>query len=128
MSQCIKCGRSVTAVTQLCLHCERSLNDTPTSTSNRDQTYKFDAGKLMLELIPPETYEALGTVLTYGARKYSENSWQNVEPSRYKGALLRHFVEYLKDPSSIDKESGFLHIDHLLCNAMFLSYFERRTS
>ncbi|MFI3115317.1 MAG: dATP/dGTP diphosphohydrolase domain-containing protein [Clostridia bacterium] len=83
---------------------------------------KYDAGKLRLDLIPPITYEALGRVLTFGAEKYSANSWQGIERERYVGALLRHFVEYMKDPDSVDAESGFKHIEHVLCNAMFLNY------
>ena len=83
---------------------------------------KYDGGKLRLDLIPPETYEALGRVLTYGAEKYSVNSWQFVERERYVAALLRHFVEYMKDPMSVDEESGLKHIEHVLCNAMFLNW------
>ena len=93
--------------------------------NTRDQTAKHDGDKLMLELIPPETYEALGRVLTYGARKYSPESWKEVERPRYVGALLRHLTAYLKDPHSVDEESGLPHIEHLLCNAAFLQYFEQ---
>lgn len=87
-----------------------------------NQSNKLDNGKLMLELIPPECYISLGKILTYGANKYGPNCWQSVEPKRYVGALLRHLTAYLIDPTSVDEESGLLHIDHLLCNAMFLSY------
>ena len=37
---------------------------------DRVQSVKKDGGKLMLELIPPETLEALGRVLTHEAEKY----------------------------------------------------------
>lgn len=89
----------------------------------RNQQIKQDNGKLRMELIPPETLKALAEVLTYGANKYSANSWQQVEPQRYLGALLRHLVEYVKDNNSIDDESGIKHIDHVLCNACFLGWF-----
>lgn len=89
----------------------------------RNQQIKQDNGKLRMELIPPETLKALAEVLTYGANKYSANSWQQVEPQRYLGALLRHLVEYMQDNSSVDDESKIKHIDHVLCNACFLSYF-----
>lgn len=91
--------------------------------SERNQEFKKDGGKLRLELIPGECYQSLGKILTFGAEKYGDNCWQRVEPIRYVGALLRHLMQYLKDENSIDKESGFLHIEHVLCNAMFLSYF-----
>lgn len=89
---------------------------------------KYDKGKLRMGLIPPEAFEALARILTYGANKYADNSWQGVEPERYRAALLRHYVAYLKDPDGVDEESGLKHIEHCFCNAMFLSYFaERRT-
>jgi hypothetical protein len=92
----------------------------------RNQEAKADAGKLMLELIPPEAFEALGRVLTYGAQKYGANKWQSIDDAkeRYKGALLRHYVAYQKEPHGRDKESGLLHIEHLFCNAMFLAVLE----
>lgn len=79
----------------------------------------------MMELIPAEAYEALAEVLTYGAKKYNPNSWQTIDQpiERYSGALLRHYTEFLKDPKSVDKESGILHVRHMFCNAMFLSCF-----
>lgn len=89
--------------------------------------YKYDKGKPMLNLIPPSAYESLGRVLTYGADKYQPNSWQTVTNAkeRYLSALLRHLVEYMKDSGSKDNESGFLHIEHALCNAMFLNHLEK---
>lgn len=89
----------------------------------RDQEAKADANKLMMELIPPEAFEALAEVLTYGANKYKPESWRTVQIDRYIGAMLRHYTEYRKDPLSVDKESGILHIKHLYCNAMFLCCF-----
>ena len=90
----------------------------------RNQINKADAGKLRMELIPPSAFIALAEVLTYGAEKYSANSWREVEPERYKGALMRHFVEYLINNESVDEESGISHIRHVLCNAAFLVEFE----
>ena len=90
----------------------------------RNQDIKSDAGKLCMELIPTSAYKSLGTILTYGAKKYKPNSWQQVEKERYVGALLRHFTEYLDDPQSVDEESGYKHIEHVFSNAMFLNHFE----
>ena len=91
-----------------------------------NQSNKFDVNKLRLALVPPELIEAVGAVLTYGAKKYSENSWQTVEPERYKDALMRHLMEYLKAPHSIDDESGLPHLWHLTTNAAFLIYFNEQ--
>ena len=55
--------------------------------------------------------------------KYSENSWQNLPNfwKRYKAALLRHLTA-IDTGELIDPESGLPHIDHVLCNAAFLSW------
>ena len=96
--------------------------------TERNQEAKADAGKLMLELIPPEALEALGRVLTHGAKKYGANKWQNIDDAkeRYKGALLRHYTAYQKNNAGTDPDSGLLHIEHLFCNAMFLAVLELR--
>lgn len=86
--------------------------------------YKTDKGKPRLALVPPIAIEAIGTIMTYGLDKYKEGSWRTVEPYRYKDALMRHLVEYLKDPYSIDQESGYLHSWHIACNIAFLLEME----
>jgi hypothetical protein len=103
-----------------------AMNDSVKTQVIRNQEAKADAGKLMLELIPPEAFEALGRVLTYGAQKYGINKWQTIDDAkaRYQGALLRHYVAYQKEPHGRDKESKLLHIEHLFCNAMFLTVLE----
>ena len=48
--------------------------------------------KTRWELMPLDCLEDIARVYTEVAKKYSENSWQNLENGyeRYKGALLRH--------------------------------------
>ena len=85
------------------------------------QLAKADAGKPRLSLVSPYLIEAVGIVRTYGTEKYGDSeNWREVEPERYKDALMRHWVEYLKNPESRDTESGLLHIDHVACNVNFL--------
>ncbi|SDY29575.1 dATP/dGTP diphosphohydrolase domain-containing protein [Eubacterium barkeri] len=89
--------------------------------SGTSQTAKSDTGKPRLSLVSPYLIEAVGTVRTYGTEKYgSPDNWREVEPDRYRDALMRHWCEYLKDPMSRDAESGLLHIDHVACNVNFL--------
>ena len=91
------------------------------SVETLDREAKDDSGKPRLSLVSPYLIEAVGTVRTYGTEKYgSPDNWRDVEPERYKDALMRHWVEYLKNPESRDTESGLLHIDHVACNVNFL--------
>lgn len=70
-------------------------------------TYKFDNGKPRCDLVPAEIIEAIGAVRTYGVQKYGkEYSYRQVEPKRYRAALMRHICAWLKNPFGKDEESG----------------------
>ncbi|MFI3173947.1 MAG: dATP/dGTP diphosphohydrolase domain-containing protein [Bacillota bacterium] len=91
--------------------------------NGKEQTgKKFDQEKLRMDLIPHTAYESLARALTYGSMKYGDNNWQDIELHRYVGALMRHFVEFLKDVNSIDEESGLRHAECMLVNAMFINH------
>jgi len=81
---------------------------------------KHDGGKPRLDLVPPEIIEAVGAVMTHGVEKYGEGSYRNVEPKRYRAALMRHICKWLKNPYGIDSDSGFPHLWHIACNVAFL--------
>ena len=81
---------------------------------------KHDGGKLRLDLVPPELIEAVGAVMTHGAEKYGEGSYRNVEPKRYRAALMRHICKWLKNPHGKDEDSGLPHLWHIACNVAFL--------
>lgn len=87
---------------------------------------KHDEHKNRLDLIEPEFIEGVGEVLTFGADKYEENSWQSVEngENRYYGAAMRHLLAYRKG-EKLDPESGLSHLHHVACNMMFLAHWER---
>ena len=86
---------------------------------------KHDAEKPRMDLLPFEALEEVAKVLTLGARKYSDNGWQNVEnaESRYLAALLRHLAARERG-EKFDAESGLLHAAHMATNALFILWFE----
>lgn len=99
---------------------------------------KLDAGKVRLELIPPELLFAVGTVLTFGAQKYADRNWElGMSWSRVFGALMRHMWCWWagKGPTSenfifgsTDDETGYSHLWHAGCCICFLiAYEERKT-
>jgi hypothetical protein len=86
-----------------------------------DYPGKKATGKPRLSLVPPEIIEAVGRVRTYGTEKYgSPDNWLHVDPELFKDALMRHVCAYLRDPESIDEESGLPHLEHIACNVAFL--------
>lgn len=84
---------------------------------------KYDDGKSRMDLIPLDTMENVGRILGMGAQKYGENNWQEIPNfwNRYKAALLRHLAA-IDRGELLDQESRLPHIDHVLCNAVFLSW------
>lgn len=86
---------------------------------------KDDQEKVRLDLVEPDFIEGIGEVLTFGAKKYTANSWQDVEDAenRYYAAALRHLMAYRKGETA-DEESGLSHLKHVACNLMFLLHFE----
>lgn len=80
---------------------------------------KHDGGKLRLSLVPAEAIEAIGAVMTHGAKKYGKDSYKKVAPERYRDALMRHICKWLKDPQEIDEDSGLPHLWHIITNAAF---------
>lgn len=87
--------------------------------------YKDD--KLRWDLLPLDLIEEVVKVYHFGAKKYAPNSWQNLPDgyARYKGVLFRHLVEVEKG-NERDSESGLLHIQHVVWNAIALLYFTIR--
>ena len=95
-----------------------------------DQTAKADAGKPQLSLVPTQIIYDIAAVREYGCNKYPEggkDNWKKVEPQRYRDAAYRHFLAYINDPASVDKESGLPHRWHLECNLAFLAELEGKS-
>jgi hypothetical protein len=86
---------------------------------------KYDDEKIRMDLLPFDALAEIGKVLTFGAKKYSDNSWQNLEngQARYSAAMLRHYAA-IQSGEIIDKESGLPHAAHMATNAMFLLWLE----
>lgn len=86
-----------------------------------NQDAKADAGKMRPSLVPPEIVTAIAKVREYGCRKYTDpDNWKRVEPQRYWEAYLRHTLAAWEDYTSVDPESGLMHIEHAATNLAFL--------
>ena len=85
---------------------------------------KYDGGKLRMDLLPFGPVEEIVKVLTFGAKKYSDNNWMIVPDAvkRYEAAMLRHISAY-KRGEELDPESGLKHLAHAGCCLLFLLHF-----
>lgn len=85
---------------------------------------KFDGDKPRMDLLLegcPRALLAVAEVLTFGANKYADHSWQHVENAdkRYWAARSRHELHRAAGESH-DAESGLLHLAHEACNSLFI--------
>lgn len=86
----------------------------------------FIDNKLRWDLLPLEEIEDIVKVYTAGAKKYSDNSWQDLENGyqRYKAALFRHLLEYEKG-NKIDSDTGCQHLAQVAWNAITLLWLDK---
>lgn len=86
---------------------------------------KFDAGKLRLDLVPPEGVTAVADILGVGAAKYAARNWEmGMDWSRPYGAALRHLFAWWNG-ENVDKDSGRPHLWHVATNVFFLICYEK---
>tara|TARA_R110002012_G_scaffold269646_2_gene453774 strand:+ start:83 stop:379 length:297 start_codon:yes stop_codon:yes gene_type:complete len=90
------------------------------------ESAKHDQDKPRYDLLPATAIDELAKTLTFGANKYSANSWQSVENGldRYRAALLRHTFA-IQRGELLDEESGLQHSAHAMCCAAFIVELER---
>ena len=89
------------------------------------QEAKFDGDKVRPTLVPVELIKAVAQVREYGCKKYDDpENWRQVEPRRYRDAMMRHMLHYIDNPIGVDLESRLPHLWHLACNVAFLLALE----
>jgi hypothetical protein len=87
---------------------------------------KHDAGKVRLELLPPELLFGVSEILTFGAKKYSDRNWElGMDWSRVFGGLMRHLWAWWRGEDT-DAETGKSHLWHAGCCIAFLIAYEAR--
>lgn len=84
---------------------------------------KHDQDKLQWHLLPLETLEGVIRVLMSGAKKYSPFNWAKGMPyTRVLDATQRHLAAIQKGEDK-DPDSGLDHVDHALCELLFLKFY-----
>lgn len=85
--------------------------------------YNEGKPKLSFLLSAPHAIHGLAKVMEYGSLKYSRDNWLKGLPmTEVMDSMLRHIVSF-NSGEDADPESGLPHVDHILCNALFLSEF-----
>ena len=86
----------------------------------------FFDDKMRWDLLPMQEIEDIVRVYHLGAKKYAENSWQNVSNGfeRYRAALMRHMMAYI-DGERYDRELGVNHLASVAWNAIALLWYDK---
>ena len=102
---------------------EKEVKDIPIDPT---KGFKYDGDKERWDLLPWDIIKGIVQVLTYGAKKYADNNWQNVPNGRkrYFAAMMRHLIASEQEGEDTDKESGIDHLFHALCCLVFVAYFK----
>lgn len=93
---------------------------------NETPGYRHDGGKSMYHLLPSDALEGVVRVLMHGAQKYAERNWESgMNWSRCFNSMMRHSWAWWRG-QDLDPDSGLPHVDHVVCNALFLAAYWRR--
>ncbi|WP_019865200.1 dATP/dGTP diphosphohydrolase domain-containing protein [Methylovulum miyakonense] len=101
-----------------------------TETETPTQALRHNAGKAPLSFIfsAPHALEGVSRVLEFGANKYARDNWKKGFPyTELVDSLCRHLKDFMNGDDN-DADSGLPHVDHILCNALFLSELTRTRS
>jgi len=88
-----------------------------------DSGIRFNQGKLRYDLIHPVAQQGLVEVLSFGATKYEARNWEKGLSWSSTIASMKRHLAAIERGEDFDLESGLKHIDHLQCNAHFLSAY-----
>lgn len=125
---CICCGKVYAAKDRCALLCEECTEEAVVKNPVKEGFKKADNGKLEWSLMPFDQLEQVVKVLMNGANKYGRENWKKCDDvNRYKDALMRHTVAYVKGEKIDDVSKGgdgLPHLAHAICNCLFLMYFD----
>lgn len=81
-------------------------------------------GKVNFLLIPWHLLAGTSRVLMYGTIKYKEWNWaKGMLWSECAACIIRHFIKWWFLGEDNDEETGEHHLDHIMCNVLFLRHY-----
>lgn len=84
---------------------------------------RYNKGKAPVSIVLEAKHAIKGCadILAFGAQKYDRGNWRKgLKHTEICDSLLRHLSAYLAG-EDLDEESGLPHVNHVLCNALFLA-------
>lgn len=87
---------------------------------------KQDNGKARYDLIEWRAIDDMANIMAVGAAAHGDQGWKTLidAEDRYFSAAMRHLVAW-RGGDTIDGDSGYPHLAHVMCNIMFLSELDK---
>lgn len=104
-------------------NCKKTTKVESKKIDNQQIGLRYNQGKAPLSMVLEANNALIGCaqVLAFGAEKYDRGNWRKgLKTTEIADSLLRHLSAYLSGEDT-DSDSKLLHVDHILCNALFLS-------
>lgn len=81
-------------------------------------------GKVAFSLVPLHLLAGCARVLMFGRKKYASWNWaKGMVWSECFNCTLRHLFKWWYLGEDYDAETGEHHLDHVLCNVLFLKHY-----
>ena len=86
---------------------------------------RANTGKVDWSLLPIHLLAGTARVLMCGTYKYRGWNWaKGMKWSACVGCLVRHFIKWWFLREDYDDETGEHHLDHIMCNILFLRHYD----
>ena len=87
---------------------------------------RYNEGKPEISMVleARAALEGVSRVLTHGRKKYTRGNWRKgLKQTEIVDSMARHLAAFMSGEThdTGPKGSGLPHVDHILCNALFLS-------
>jgi hypothetical protein len=93
------------------------------NSNERGTCARTNGGKIKFSSLPLNLLAGTARVLMFGAKKYAPWNWaKGGDWSTPFDCTMRHLIKFWYFGESHDKESGLHHIDHAICNLLFLRH------
>lgn len=88
-----------------------------------------NSGKVDFSLVPFHLLSGVARVLMSGELKYNTHNWaKGMKFSSSFSCLMRHLIKWFYCKEDLDAETGEHHLDHAMCNLLFLKHYTRTYS
>jgi hypothetical protein len=100
------------------------MNEGNLDSSDKGTCARDNGGKVKFSLLPMHLLAGVARVLMFGSKKYAPWNWAKGGPwSTAFDCAMRHMLKFWYCRDECDDESKLHHLDHAICNLLFLRHY-----